>query len=53
MENKIGRYLTKKIKSSSRIKNADTMNNKISNLQIMTPSEHSKHHQNLRKCKGK
>ena len=49
MENEIGRYLTKD--EVVHHKDEDTMNNEPSNLQIMTPSEHSKLHHKLRKCK--
>lgn len=50
MEEKIGRYLTSE--EIVHHKDENTLNNSLSNLQIMTPSEHSKHHQNFRKkCK--
>ena len=47
MEEKIGRLLTKD--EIVHHINEDTMDNRIENLQIMTPSEHGKHHQNFRK----
>jgi hypothetical protein len=46
MEQAVGRYLTK----NEVVHHIDenTLNNKVENLQIMTPSEHGKHHYNKR-----
>jgi len=50
-EQNIGRFLTSDEVAHHIDENK--RNNNPSNIQVMTASEHSTHHQNFRKCKGK